>query len=607
MPSARPLSRRKQLVVRAAIVSLVLIAAAAGGAMLLLRRPSGTYEPGSNLEGITRQLQRDLPEDYPRVRFEDVTEKAGIDFRHFAGTRSTQLPEDMGSGAAWGDYDGDGWLDLYVCDIAAPLTASEEELAAAEGGNRLYHNNGAGGFTDVTAEAGVGFKGQSMAAAWADFDNDARLDLTTTAYGRLVLYRNLGDGRFEDVSARLGLADHEGFWTGVSWSDYDRDGDADLYVCGYVRYEFRPEYSGRASKQYAQLIPFTLNPSSYKPERNLLFRNNGDGTFTETATQAGVDNPGGRSLAAAWSDFGLDGWADLYVANDVSDNALYRNRGDGTFEDISHPAWAADHRGTMGLALTPTASPTLSPLRNDRWQETSFTWGLEASGTLVDFALADYDSDGLVDVCLLPWRKPMVLYRNEGGGRFANATEAAGLGRIRVQGFSTIFFDFNRDGAPDLLHARHAEFAQVARFLIEPGPSEEGGSVVLFRNTGQGRFEPVRLEGSFRSLSRPMGTMQVSAGDLDGDGWPDLVFANGSLGGSRIEPSVVLRNLSGRGFSFLGSLSKLGNFQGTSVVDVDVDGRAEIYLAANPVFRKSSFEGGLLLRRGGGVEEQPKP
>ena len=104
--------------------------------------------------------------------------------------------------------------------------------------------------------------------------------MTTTAYGRLVLYRNLGDGRFEDVSARLGLADHEAFWTGASWSDYDRDGDADLYVCGYVRYEFRPEYAGRASKQYAQLIPFTLNPSSYKPERNLLFRNNGETSAT---------------------------------------------------------------------------------------------------------------------------------------------------------------------------------------------------------------------------------------------------------------------------------------------------------------------------------------
>ena len=165
MPSARPFSRRKQLIVRAGIVSLVLTTAAALGAILLLRRPAGQYQPGSNLEGITRQLQRDLPEDYPRVLFEDVTEKAGIDFRHFAGTRSTQLPEDMGSGAAWGDYDGDGWLDLYSCDIAGPLTASEEELAAAEGGNRLYHNNGAGGFTDVTAEASVGFKGQSMAAA----------------------------------------------------------------------------------------------------------------------------------------------------------------------------------------------------------------------------------------------------------------------------------------------------------------------------------------------------------------------------------------------------------------------------------------------------------
>ena len=254
MPTARPRSRRKQLIVRAGIVSLVMVVGAAAGAFLLLRRPTEKYEPGSNLEGVTSQLQRNLPEDYPRVQFQDVTEEAGIDFKHFAGKRSTQLPEDMGSGAAWGDYDGDGWLDLYICDIAGPLTASEEELAAGQGGNRLYRNNTKGGFTDVTAEAGVGFKGQSMAAAWADFDNDGRLDLVTTTYGRLILYRNLGDGHFEDVSERLGLVDHDGFWAGASWSDYDRDGDVDLYVCGYIRYELRPEYVGKASKQYAQLI-----------------------------------------------------------------------------------------------------------------------------------------------------------------------------------------------------------------------------------------------------------------------------------------------------------------------------------------------------------------
>ena len=154
-----------------------------------------------------------------------------------------------------------------------------------------------------------------MGAAWADYDNDGWPDLAVTAYGQVIVYRNRGDGTFEDVSSRAGLAGFEGFWSGASWADYDGDGYADLYICGYLQYEFHPEYSGKTSKQYAQVIPFTLNPSSYKPERNLLFHNNGDGTFTEVAAKAGVGNPSGRGLSAAWADYDLDGLPDLYVAN----------------------------------------------------------------------------------------------------------------------------------------------------------------------------------------------------------------------------------------------------------------------------------------------------
>ena len=498
MASARPRSRRKQLVVRAGIVSLVLIVAAAAGAILLLRRPSGKYEPGSNLAGITRQLQRNLPEDYPRVRFEDVTEKAGISFRHFAGKRSAQLPEDMGSGAAWGDYDGDGWLDLYLCDIAGPLTASEEDLAAAKGGNRLYRNNGAGGFTDVTAEAGVGFKGQSMAAAWADFDNDGRLDLTTTAYGRIVLYRNLGDGRFEDVSARLGLADHRGFWAGASWSDFDRDGDADLYVCGYVQYEFRPEYAGRASKQYAQLIPFTLNPSSYKPERNLLFRNNGDGSFTETAKQAGVDNPTGRGLAAAWSDFDLDGLPDLYVANDVSDNALYRNRGDGTFEDISHPASAADHRGAMGLAVGDWDNDSDSDIFVTHWiaQENGFYWNMLRS------AVSDV---------------------SEGKLRFTDVADMLGLGQLSLNdiGWGTSFFDYDNDGQLDLFTANGSTFQRDDdTSILVPMRSR----LYWQKNPEDGFFDVSGVSGD--AFARERVARGAAFADYDNDGCVDILVVN---------------------------------------------------------------------------------
>ena len=153
---------------------------AAGSTLLLAHRHRRPYVPGQQVEGITQDLSRSLPTDYPQVRFTDVTEQAGIHFTHFANTRSTQLPEDMGSGAAWGDFDGDGWPDLYVVDIAGPLSYTPEQMAHSPGGNRLYHNNHDGTFTDVTERAGVGFKGIGMGAAWADYDNDGRLDLFVT-------------------------------------------------------------------------------------------------------------------------------------------------------------------------------------------------------------------------------------------------------------------------------------------------------------------------------------------------------------------------------------------------------------------------------------------
>jgi len=502
MMRSKPRSVRKRLIGRYVVISLVLVAAATAGAFLLLRRPAEKYEPGSNLAGITRELQRNLPEDYPRVRFVDVTEQAGIDFRHFDAKRSTQLPEDMGSGAAWGDYDGDGFSDLYISDIAVPLTASREELAGATGGNRLYRNNGDGTFNDVTETAGVGFKGQGMAAAWADFDNDGRLDLVVTAYGRLILYRNLGDGSFADVSTRSGLARHEGFWAGVSWADYDRDGDADLYVCGYVLYDFRPEYAGKASKQYAQLIPYTLNPASYKPQRNLLFRNNGDGTFSESAEQAGVDNPSGRSLAAAWSDFDLDGLPDLYVANDVSDNALYRNLGDGTFEDISHPAWAADHRGAMGLAVGDWDSDGDSDIFVTHWlaQENGFYWNMLRSNL----------SDNLPD-------------EEAGTLKFTDIADMLGLGQLSLNdiGWGTAFFDYDNDGRLDLFTANGSTFQR----------EEDPDRLVPMQNRlywqqspEDGFFDVSAVSGEVFSRSRV--SRGAAFADYDNDGCVDIFLVN---------------------------------------------------------------------------------
>ena len=356
---ARGPSRRRRLIIKHTLISLSLVAATVTVIFLARDRPQ-SYTPGEAVEGITSELVRKIPPGYQPVRFTDVTRKAGINFTHFHGVRSTQLPEDMGSGAAWGDYDGDGWLDLYLCDIAAPLTATPEQVAASPGGNRLYRSRGNGTFEDVTEASGVGFKGVSMGVAWADYDNDGHLDLIVTSYDRLILYYNRGDGTFEDVTRAARLDKFRGFWAGASWADYDRDGQLDIYICGYVQYAFKPEFAGSASRQFTATVPFMLNPSSYEPQRNLLLRNNGDGTFTDVTKRAGVENLSGRSLSAAWADYDGDGWPDLYVANDISDNVMYLNLRNGRFADVSHAAWVADYRGAMGLGIADWAIARLS-------------------------------------------------------------------------------------------------------------------------------------------------------------------------------------------------------------------------------------------------------
>ncbi|MBI3484935.1 MAG: CRTAC1 family protein [Acidobacteria bacterium] len=494
------LTRRQRLIIRHTLVSLSLLLATTAVLLFLRQRPKH-YSPGEQVEGVTSELTRSLPAGYPSVRFTNVAQQAGIDFQHFSyGKRSTQLPEDMGSGAAWGDYDGDGYPDLYICDIAGPLPASPQEMAASPGGNRLYHNNGNGTFTDVTARAGVGFKGLSMGAAWADYDNDGKLDLIVTSYGRLILYHNRGDGTFEDVTQKAGLDKFHGFWTGASWGDYDKDGNVDLYICGYVRYEFKSEFVGKATRQFTEEVPFTLNPSSYRPERNLLFHNNGNGTFTEVAKPAGVEDATGRSLSAAWDDFDGDGWPDLYVANDISENKLYRNLHNGKFRDISHEAWVDEYRGSMGLAV------------------------------------GDWDRDGDPDIFITHWiAQQFALFSNlrytrglgskPGRLRFQDVADMVGLGQITLTyiGWGTSFFDYDNDGQLDLFMANGSTF-QDEKDPTRLIPMKD----LLFwqKSPSEGFFEVGEVSGEvFRELHVGRG---VAFADYDNDGDVDIFVLNHS-------------------------------------------------------------------------------
>jgi hypothetical protein len=441
---------------------------------------------------------RNLPSDYPRVKFTDVTQEAGIRFEHFHGVRSTQLPEDMGSGAAWGDYDNDGYPDLYVVDVAGPLTASAEELAHSPGGNRLYHNNGNGTFTDVTKKAGVGFKGIGMAAAWADYDNDGRLDLVVTSYDRIILYHNNGDGTFTDVTAKAGLDKYRGFWTGAAWGDYDRDGNVDLFICGYVKYQYHQEDLQKTSLQSSAVVPFTLNPAAYPPERKLLLHNNGDGTFTDVAAQAGVDDPTGRSLSAAWYDFDGDGWPDLYVANDLWGSKLYLNLHNGKFKDVTRDVGLSDFRGEMGIAIGDWAHHGGPDLFVTHWifQENALFENMQYIGNEI--------------------KKDSALF-------FGDVADMVGLGQISKSyiGWGTSFFDYDNDGKLDLFVVNGSTFQddKDSRRLV---PMRN----FLFwqRNPQDGFYEVGALSGA------PFQEAHVGRGaafaDYDNDGDMDVFIVN---------------------------------------------------------------------------------
>ena len=490
-----------------ATFSLIFVAAATA-IVFVTTRSEPTYRPGEAVEGLTADLDRSVPGDYPRITFTDVTDHSGITFRHFSGHRTTQLPEDMGSGAAWADYDNDGWLDLFVVNQAGPLTLSADEVRSSSARSALYRNNGDGTFTDVSASAGIDYRSHGMGAAWGDYDNDGWPDLVVSSYGENELFRNNGDGTFDRRGEQSGIGAYQGFWTGVSWGDFDRDGLLDLYVAGYVKYSDLGKMP--PSLQYDVEAPPSLNPSVFAPQRNLLYRNNGDGTFTELAYQAGVANPQGRSLAAAWVDLDDDGWPDLYVANDVSDNALFRNLGNGLFEEVSLAARVADYRGAMGIAV------------------------------------GDWDGDSDVDLFVTHWiAQENALYSNMLTQRlelglprsrtlqFMDEADRYGLGQIALDyvGWGTSFFDYDNDGNLDLfvVNGSTLQGDDDPRLLV---PMRD--QLFWNRNADEGFYHVSAVSGPYfatESVGRG-----AAFGDYDNDGDPDVFVVNN---GGR---AVLLRN-----------------------------------------------------------------
>jgi len=494
-----PFTRRHRRLALTAGLALAFSAVAAAVAIFALR-PAASYEPGGKVEGLTSDLARSLPPDYPRVTFVDVTQQAGIAFSHFWGERTSQIPEDMGSGAAWGDYDNDGWPDLFLVNIAGPVTLSADSLRRSPARCALYRNNRDGTFTDVSERAGVDLRIRGMGAEWGDYDNDGWLDLVVSAYGENVLLHNNGDGTFTNRSPEAGLAGRNGFWSGVAWGDYDRDGFLDLYVAGYVKYARSARIVEASAASYDVENPVSINPNAFPPERNLLYHNNGNGTFSEVAAAAGVLGERGKSLEAAWVDFDEDGWPDIYVANDVTDNQLFRNLHNGKFRDVSHEARVADYRSAMGLAI------------------------------------GDWDGDQHLDMFITHWiAQENALYEHTSNKplEFQDIADRVGLGQIALDfvGWGTFFFDYDNDGKLDLFVANgHTFQRRDAPQLLAPETAQ------LFWNRGpaDGFFEVGAASGQY--FRTPQVGRGAAFADYDNDGDLDVVIVNHGGG------AVLLRN-----------------------------------------------------------------
>jgi hypothetical protein len=421
----------------------------------------GPVEP---IEPPERGKSKGLVESLP-VAFEDVTVEVGVDFYHHRGrTPQKYLPETMGAGGMFFDFDGDGWLDIFLVD-----SGSVADTKRARGTRHaLYRNRGDGTYSHVSPGSGIEVEAYGQGVCAADYDNDGDPDIYLANFGPNQLYRNNGDGTFTDVTEEVGVGNPR-WGSSCAFGDIENDGDLDLYVVNYVDFGIN---NNKFCGDYNAGVRAYCHPHVYNGNPDVLYRNNGDGTFSDVSHEAGVHTTAGKGLGVVFGDYNNDGWIDIYVANDSVPNFLYQNQGDGTFKDIA--MWA-------GAAVNGDGRPE--------------------AGMGTD--MADYDGDGLVDLIATNLdMETNTLYRNIDGSRFEDVTFGSGHAEasLRFVGFGATFVDYDNDGDLDV--------------IVANGNNDDGHDFKEVAATAGPGFRLVKV------------SRGLAAGDIDNDGDLDLLITN---------------------------------------------------------------------------------
>jgi hypothetical protein len=442
------------------------------------------------------------------VEYSDVAAASGLTAKNvYGGTgRKDYILETTGNGVAIFDYDGDGRNDVFVANGTRFHNANEGEAQVPQ----LYHNDGNGHFTNVAAKAGFSHTGWAQGVCVGDFDNDGWPDLLVTYYGHNVLYRNRGNGTFEDVTEKAHLpVTGTRYGSGCSFVDYDRDGYLDLFVANYVDLDLNSTPApGHGEYCVWKSIPVMCGPRGLPLAHNVLYHNNGNGTFTDVSEAAGILKPGGRyGLGVVAADFDNDGWPDIYVACDMTPSLLFHNLHNGKFEERGVEA---------GVAY-------------------NFDGNLQAG---MGIAVGDYDGDGLLDIAKTNFSGDLTsLYHNDDGKFFTDLSREAGLSARQLLGWGVAFVDADDDGWPDLVIANghvypEVEGKQLGDTYLQP--------TVLFQNLGNGKFRDVTGQAG-PAFQTPRPARGLAVGDLDGSGRPEIFIVNMNA------PPSLLKNRAAQG------------------------------------------------------------